>query len=211
MPDHQHQALALGNFDQLLGRVGNHLGLERVDLGLQGHPVDPAVLDLVKRLQDRRIALTLTPEKQQEIAKALAPYGGQITRWFVAEVGSIGLVVVQFLLTVAISALMYASGETAAAAVRRFGVAGFVTAGIRSRSAAGGTPLIFPLLEISPAADPGPLATAAARLGDYSLAVFVSPNAADHALPVLARPQMETTPRVSRGNASRYRTPLGYP
>ena len=51
--------------------------------------------------------------------------------------------------------------------------------------AAGGVPLVFPLLEISPAADQQPLAAAAARLGDYSLAVFVSPNAADHALPVL--------------------------
>jgi uroporphyrinogen-III synthase len=52
-------------------------------------------------------------------------------------------------------------------------------------AAAGGNPLIFPLLEISPAADPQQLAEAAARLGDYSLAVFISPNAADHALPVL--------------------------
>ena len=51
--------------------------------------------------------------------------------------------------------------------------------------AAGGTPLIFPLLEISPAADPQALAEAAARLGEYSLAVFISPNAADHALPAL--------------------------
>lgn len=51
--------------------------------------------------------------------------------------------------------------------------------------AAGGQPLIFPLLEISPAADPRPLADAAARLGDYSLAVFISPNAVDHALPTL--------------------------
>ncbi|MGB4063844.1 MAG: uroporphyrinogen-III synthase [Azonexus sp.] len=51
--------------------------------------------------------------------------------------------------------------------------------------AVGGTPLIFPLLEISPAANSQPLADAAARLGDYALAVFISPNAADHALPVL--------------------------
>jgi len=51
--------------------------------------------------------------------------------------------------------------------------------------AAGGQPLIFPLLEISPAVDPQPLAEAAARLADYSLAVFISPNAVDHALPVL--------------------------
>ncbi|TXT32212.1 MAG: uroporphyrinogen-III synthase, partial [Rhodocyclaceae bacterium] len=51
--------------------------------------------------------------------------------------------------------------------------------------AVGGTPLIFPLLEISPATDPLPLAEAAARLDDYALAVFISPNAADHALPAL--------------------------
>ena len=51
--------------------------------------------------------------------------------------------------------------------------------------AAGGKPLIFPLLEISPANDPQALAKAAARLADYSLAVFISPNAADYALPAI--------------------------
>lgn len=54
--------------------------------------------------------------------------------------------------------------------------------------AAGGVPLVFPLLEISPAVDPQPLADAVARLGDYALAVFISPNAVDYALPaILAR------------------------
>ena len=52
-------------------------------------------------------------------------------------------------------------------------------------AAAGGTPLVFPLLEISPAADPQPLVEAAARLADYALAVFISPNAVDYALPAL--------------------------
>ena len=52
-------------------------------------------------------------------------------------------------------------------------------------AAAGGRPLLFPLLDIAPAADPEPLAEAAARLGDYAWAVFVSPNAVDHALPSL--------------------------
>lgn len=50
---------------------------------------------------------------------------------------------------------------------------------------AGGTPLIFPLLEILPAADPAPLAAVAPRLGEATLAIFISPNAVDHALPVL--------------------------
>ena len=69
--------------------------------------------------------------------------------------------------------------------------------------AAGGKPLIFPLLEISPAIDQQPLAEAAERLGSYVLAVFISPNAADHALPVLlaqqAWPESLTPAAVGQG------------
>jgi uroporphyrinogen-III synthase len=55
-------------------------------------------------------------------------------------------------------------------------------------AAAGGTALLFPLLEISPADDPRSLAEAVDRLADTAVAVFVSPNAVDHALPaILAR------------------------
>ncbi len=48
------------------------------------------------------------------------PYAGSVTRWFVAEIGSVGFVLVQFLLTVAIAAVMYANGEEAARQVRAF-------------------------------------------------------------------------------------------
>ena len=51
----------------------------------------------------------------------LAPYADDIAKWFVAQAGSVGLVFVQFLLTVVLAALMYADGERAALAVRRFG------------------------------------------------------------------------------------------
>ena len=51
----------------------------------------------------------------------LAPYADDIFKWSVTQAGGVGFLFVQFLLTVGISALMYASGETAAAAVRRFG------------------------------------------------------------------------------------------
>ena len=50
----------------------------------------------------------------------LQPYAGNLTRWFVAEIGSIGFVLLQFLLTVAIAGVMYAHGEQAAGLVRRF-------------------------------------------------------------------------------------------
>lgn len=52
-------------------------------------------------------------------------------------------------------------------------------------AAAGGRPLVFPLLEISPADDPAPLQAAVAQLPDYALAVFISPNAVDHAVPAM--------------------------
>jgi predicted PurR-regulated permease PerM len=51
----------------------------------------------------------------------LTPYADDIAKWFVSQAGSLGLVFVQFLLTVVLAALMYSGGETAALAVRRFG------------------------------------------------------------------------------------------
>ena len=51
--------------------------------------------------------------------------------------------------------------------------------------AAGGEPLVFPLLEIGPADDPQPLAEAVAQLAQYTWAVFISPNAVDYAVPTL--------------------------
>jgi predicted PurR-regulated permease PerM len=51
----------------------------------------------------------------------LTPYADDIAKWFVAQAGSVGLVFVQFLLTVVLAALMYAGGEGAALALHRFG------------------------------------------------------------------------------------------
>src|SRR5438445_5266924 len=44
------------------------------------------------------------------VAKA-APYAGGAASWFVAALGGLGIVFVQFLLTVVIAAIMYVSGE----------------------------------------------------------------------------------------------------
>ncbi len=51
----------------------------------------------------------------------ITPYADDIARWFVGQAGSIGLVFVQFLLMVALAAVMYAGGETGANATLRFG------------------------------------------------------------------------------------------
>ncbi len=57
----------------------------------------------------------------EEIAETVRPYASEVAHWFVAEVGSFGLVTIQFLLTVIISTILYMSGEDMARWVRRFG------------------------------------------------------------------------------------------
>jgi len=57
----------------------------------------------------------------EELAEIVRPYATRAASWFVAEVGSFGLVTLQFLLTVVISAILYTSGENTARWVRRFG------------------------------------------------------------------------------------------
>ncbi len=47
----------------------------------------------------------------------------------------------------------------------------------------GGEAVRFPLLEIGPADDPLPLQQAIARLDDYAMVVFISPNAVDFSVP----------------------------
>jgi len=56
-----------------------------------------------------------------EIMRLATPYVGTITRWFVGAAGSAGGMVVHLLLTIALAAVLYASGETAARWCRLFG------------------------------------------------------------------------------------------
>jgi predicted PurR-regulated permease PerM len=57
-----------------------------------------------------------------EFAAKLAPYASSVTKWFVSEVGSFGLLFLQFLLTVVVAAIMYAGGDSAADWLKRFGL-----------------------------------------------------------------------------------------
>jgi predicted PurR-regulated permease PerM len=56
----------------------------------------------------------------EELSAHLAPYGQRLVFWFVGQVGSVGLLLVQFLLTVIIAAILYANGETAVRGAERF-------------------------------------------------------------------------------------------
>jgi predicted PurR-regulated permease PerM len=56
-----------------------------------------------------------------DLAEMARPYASLVATWFVAEVGSFGLMTLQFLLTIIISAILYMTGEDAARWIRRFG------------------------------------------------------------------------------------------
>jgi len=57
----------------------------------------------------------------REIAEKVGPYAGSVIKWFVAQAGGFGKLLVEFLLTALIAAILYANGEAAANRILRFG------------------------------------------------------------------------------------------
>ena len=55
------------------------------------------------------------------LMERLGPYAGMLTKWFVSEVGNVGYLLVQFLLTVGLAAVMYLDGEAWADTALRIG------------------------------------------------------------------------------------------
>jgi len=56
----------------------------------------------------------------QELYAKLAPYINTTLTWFVAQVGTVGMLIVQFCLMIILAAVLFAQGETAADLVCRF-------------------------------------------------------------------------------------------
>jgi predicted PurR-regulated permease PerM len=78
----------------------------------------------------------------QELLVRAAPYAEDVTRWFVAKVGHLGVVLAQSVLTIIIAAILYARGETIAGGVRRFarrlaGAPGEAAVGLSARAIRG--------------------------------------------------------------------------
>ncbi|MBK9161029.1 MAG: uroporphyrinogen-III synthase [Nitrosomonadales bacterium] len=73
----------------------------------------------------------------------------------------------------------------------------------RSIEQAGGIPVLFPLLEIGPASDPQTLQEQIARLAQFDLAIFISPNAVHYGmeaiLATLARAVAPSSPSSGGG------------
>jgi len=83
----------------------------------------------------------LSPEERVAL---MTPYTGRALQWFVDQAGSVGMTLVQFLLTTIIAAIMYANGETVRSGIMSFarrlagseGEAAAVLAGKAARSVA---------------------------------------------------------------------------
>lgn len=54
------------------------------------------------------------------LSAQLSPYAQKVLAWFVNNAGGFGLIIVQFLLALVLTAILYAKGETAAMGVRSF-------------------------------------------------------------------------------------------
>ncbi|HSC93773.1 MAG TPA: AI-2E family transporter YdiK [Burkholderiales bacterium] len=63
-------------------------------------------------------ALAATPS--EDLVARATPYARRAVQWFASQAGSFGLMLLQFLLIVVITAILYSTGEMAARGVRRF-------------------------------------------------------------------------------------------
>jgi len=68
----------------------------------------------------------LSAEGPAILSSKVVPYADRSLEWFATQLGSVGAMILQFLLTVVFSAVLYLNGEAAAQGVRRFayGLAG---------------------------------------------------------------------------------------
>jgi predicted PurR-regulated permease PerM len=57
----------------------------------------------------------------EDFATKAAPYAAGMIRWFVAQIGNVGVLIVEFLLTVILAAALFAKGEDAGEYFLRFG------------------------------------------------------------------------------------------
>jgi predicted PurR-regulated permease PerM len=86
-------------------------------------PPPPAWLPELPLVGERavRLWLEVAANGVQILAVHISPYAAGIASWFVSQLGSLGALFVQLLLTVVAAAVLYANGEQAADAALRFG------------------------------------------------------------------------------------------
>lgn len=104
----------MDNAENVTGRIKS--------LAAEGLPQPPEWIGKVPllgpKLAERWQAASALPPN--ELTEKVVPYARNIVTWFLSKAGSVGMMVVEFLLTIIVSAIMYASGEAGAAGVLSF-------------------------------------------------------------------------------------------
>ncbi len=92
-------------------------------LAANGVPPPPAWVKTLPLVGDRVAAAwaQLDAAGTSGIVAKVTPYAADTGKWVLAQVGSVGGMLIQFLLVVTIAAILYSSGETGARLARRFG------------------------------------------------------------------------------------------
>lgn len=109
-----------------IGTIADHAG-DIADfvrkLATSGLPQPPEWLATVPLVGGKLAAwwVQLADAGAQGLLAKIAPYAAESGKWILAEVGGLGFMIVQFLLIVALAAVLYANGESAAARARRVG------------------------------------------------------------------------------------------
>jgi predicted PurR-regulated permease PerM len=93
------------------------------NVAASGLPSPPGWVETVPLIGGKLAGLwrDLADAGTQGLVVKVQPYAAQSGKWVLGQVGGLGTMLLQFLLVVSISAVLYAGGESAAATARRFG------------------------------------------------------------------------------------------
>jgi len=108
--------------DTLVDNAGRIAGWTRA-IAEHGLPAPPEVVRNLPWVGERLDAAwrELAAAGTAGLLGRVTPYAADVGKWVVGEAGNVGFMLIQFLLVVALAAIMYASGEAAAAKLHRFG------------------------------------------------------------------------------------------
>jgi len=104
----------LQNIDAMKGWISQ--------LAATGLPPAPAWMRTLPLVGERVTMLwaEVAAAGPEGLSAKVVPYANRVLAWFVNNAGGLGVIVVQFLLTLILTAILYSKGETAAFGVRRF-------------------------------------------------------------------------------------------
>ncbi len=107
-----------------LTSYSGEVGAWTKSLGQVTIPPPPAFIERIPLVGAKIAAAWLDAEREGwgAVVEKLQPYAAQAIQWLAGKAGSLGMLIVQFGLTLVIAAVLYARGESAATGVRRFGL-----------------------------------------------------------------------------------------